>query len=864
MVFDLFQEFLLDENRNYLAFIEKVENKQNNLSERDLILSNLVIRTTKALRDFDRGFVTEMDALALLRQVTRFYNRRLIIQNELWKNFKGVCSRFNIVGALYNSNQSRIRAHNWDPGWLSHTRDMDHLRKRRSDNPVIGDGMLFRMTKGEWKTYKTIAQKSAVDAWAFSNPGTTTLVSIPTGGGKSLCITLVAWLNSNGGKRPGKATLVIVPTVSLAIDQVKEAKKFFSEAISEDFKPKLLTGNTTKEERVKIYEGIKTGRLPILYTSPEALLHSGLYNICIQSAKHGTLDRLVIDEAHIVETWGTGFRTDFQLLSGYRKKLLSVSNQKLKTLLLSATISDSCRDTLHKLFCEDDKFIEIYANRLRPEISYWIAKADNEKTRTKHILEAVHYLPRPIILYVTRKSDAEKWLKNLTRKGFTRIAKFTGDTPTDERNKIISKWRNDEIDLMIATSAFGLGVNKSNIRTIIHTTIPETVDRYYQEVGRGGRDGYSSISLLCFIEEDKELVKYLTPKFITAEVAYERWKGLRESSFNDEGLWIVDRDAIPPRRPDIKDRNERNREWNEHLLLLMQRANLIDIVASGISNKEEDYSLLPLQIKRPSVINSEKKFKDSIRAHRDIEKRNAIEGMKHIFKVVENYAHNTLSNCMSNEFSKAYPLAQVSCGGCPYCRNKKYEPFSNPIVTNAFISDQREFHQGDLSHDTVENLLGSYNSVIVMFGKVNELINYHKLLSNLTHRGFPQLILSEKLIRNHGWFDIFPISLSEAPKHTRFKMHRILFSDWLIKKQCYPLKNFPTIVIYPRDEYKADEIFGIVNEQLAVDVPIIHIIYRKLYLRSRTGYFKDRVDGLNIDISKFEKSVLEREPPDLF
>jgi len=146
-------------------------------------------------------------------------------------------------------------------------------------------------------------------------------------------------------------------------------------------------------------------------------------------------------------------------------------------------------------------------------------------------LEALRHAPRPFILYLTTREDARAWFNTLKfSEGYQRIRRFDGETPDEERKAIISAWVANKIDGVVATSAFGVGMDKQDVRTIIHATIPETLDRFYQEVGRGGRDGKHSISLLVYGDSDWSIPKSMaTPTIISNELGFARWRALYDS-----------------------------------------------------------------------------------------------------------------------------------------------------------------------------------------------------------------------------------------------------------------------------------------------------------------------------------------------
>lgn len=149
------------------------------------------------------------------------------------------------------------------------------------------------------------------------------------------------------------------------------------------------------------------------------------------------------------------------------------------------------------------------------------------KKLEKRLLEAVYHLPHPLIIYGTKVKDVENWKRELTRAGFKRCDLMTGKSTTQQREQLIEKWREGKIDIVVATSAFGLGIDQSDVRAVIHVCIPETIDRFYQEVGRGGRDGKACMSLTLYTTEDFNVARGLNEKStITIERGLQRWESM--------------------------------------------------------------------------------------------------------------------------------------------------------------------------------------------------------------------------------------------------------------------------------------------------------------------------------------------------
>ncbi|TAK84805.1 MAG: ATP-dependent DNA helicase RecQ [Betaproteobacteria bacterium] len=422
--------------------------------------------------------------------------------------------------------------------------------------------------------YSCPGQREAIRAAFLMKRGHTLIVNLPTGSGKSLVGHAPALMLS----QEGNLTIFVVPTVALAMDQERQMISYFrqSKTVSGTW-PLAWHGGLATEARDEIRRRMRQGTQRIVFTSPEALTTS-LLSTVFDVARAGMLRFLIIDEAHLVTQWGDEFRPAFQALAGLRNALLRhAPNDGFCTLLLSATFTSETVETLANLFGPPDRVEMVSAVHLRPEPQYWFHRAASTDEKEARILEALRHAPRPFILYVTTRSDAHKWLWLLrTRAGLTRIECFEGNTPDDKRADIIRKWAGNELDGVVATSAFGVGIDKSDVRTVIHAAIPETLDRFYQEVGRGGRDGHASISLLVYDDRDWAMPESLAkPKLISDELGFERWKALYASRTEEEnGLIRIDLEAVPNY---LRESNDYSVGWNMRTLLLMCRAGLIEL-----------------------------------------------------------------------------------------------------------------------------------------------------------------------------------------------------------------------------------------------------------------------------------------------
>lgn len=421
--------------------------------------------------------------------------------------------------------------------------------------------------------YSCPGQREAVRAALLMPAGETLLVNLPTGSGKSL----VGHIPSLVHDHDGAITIFIVPTVALAIDQERQMLEYFARQSPQTW-PLAWHGGSSAEVRAEIRERLRNGTQRILFTSPEAITTTLLHTV-FATCRAGMLRYLVIDEAHLVTQWGDEFRPAFQALAGLRNGLLRVApGKRFRTLLLSATFTPETVETLATLFGPPSKFQAVSAVHLRPEPQYWFSRAENGEEKVQRVLETLRHAPRPFVLYVTTRADAHFWLQMLRQEiGTDRIACFEGGTPDVDRQRIIYDWIHNRLDGVVATSAFGVGIDKPDVRTIVHATIPETLDRYYQEVGRGGRDGQPSASIVIYDDEDWSLPERLaTPAIISNELGLNRWSALYRSRRHDEGddLFPVDLGSVPSQ---LHGGSQYNVDWNMRTLLLMCRAGLIEL-----------------------------------------------------------------------------------------------------------------------------------------------------------------------------------------------------------------------------------------------------------------------------------------------
>jgi hypothetical protein len=487
---------------------------------------------------------------------------------------------------------------------------------------------------------------------------------------------------------PGEGTVVVVvPTVALAIDQERALRGHVPHPVA------YYSGDTEehRDRNREIRKRLRTGEQRILFAAPESCLTS-LAESLFSAANDGYLRCFAIDEAHIVELWGDAFRSSFQELAGLRRALLrKADSAPFPTILMSATISEPCIGTLMALFGEPGPFRIAASVQLRPEPAFWRAHCPDECTRTERVIEALLHLPRPAIVYVNRREDTGTWLHSLRAAGFRRCGEMNGGTPNSARRSLIESWMSRNIDIIVATSAFGMGVDNPEVRAVIHACLPESVDRYYQEVGRGGRDGRPSLSLVLPVPEDLRIAEDLSREsLIGSEKGRARWETMFRSKVRvDETRYRVPVDVVPDYRAgDVS--NDYHIMWNIRTLTLMSRAGLIALDWERPQFRRDELSAdrNPTRVLR--VLHDEHLKEETW--HRFVEPIRSADAAysKRSLQLLRGLDNQ--EECVAEAFVEAYSIdlassdgcalrafVSRSCGGCPACRRSGRTPFAGVL-----------------------------------------------------------------------------------------------------------------------------------------------------------------------------------------
>ena len=309
-------------------------------------------------------------------------------------------------------------------------------------------------------------QKQVIDAVVA---GKDTLCIMPTGGGKSLCFQLPTIARDG-------VTIVISPLIALMTDQVQSL-------LDRDIPATFINSSLTPEQQQARIGEMIAGKYKLIYIAPERLRS----NSFMRAVNRIHVQLLAVDEAHCISQWGHDFRPDYARLGNFRKR---IGNPQTVALTATATtlVQQDIVDILE--LDQPSRFVTGFA---RENLCLRVNSPNGNAEKDDQLVEFLKTHPGCGIIYASTRKNCEHLVELLGEEVNRRFAFYHAGLPSDQRRKVQERFMSGEIEVIVATNAFGMGIDKADLRFVVHYNLPGSIEAYYQEAGRAGRDGNPSM-----------------------------------------------------------------------------------------------------------------------------------------------------------------------------------------------------------------------------------------------------------------------------------------------------------------------------------------------------------------------------------
>jgi ATP-dependent DNA helicase RecQ len=412
---------------------------------------------------------------------------------------RGMCACKNLYHRGHRDPQGKAV-----PLWSAFSRKYLLLRLRLYSKLMSAEIDLLTPLRRYWgySTFRPLQERIVRSLLA----GNDTCVVMPTGGGKSLCYQLPAVVMEG-------MAVVISPLIALMQDQAAQLAQMGIPAA-------VLNSTLSEAEQAKVMSRTREGAYRLLYVSPERIARGDTMSWLQQAP----VSFFAIDEAHCISEWGHEFRPEYRQLSRLRTKF---ADRPIAAFTASAT-----RHVRHDILAQlqlrnPDKYI---ASFYRPNLRYLVRECTGLE-QTELLVEALRsYSGSNVIVYSPTINRVEETVDFLEDHDIATVG-YHGKMGAEERRRNQERWMSDEVRVLVGTIAFGLGINKAAVRAVVHLSLPKSIEQYYQEAGRAGRDGGSADCVLLWQKKDAGLLGFFANQIIDAaerERAWERYRIIRQ------------------------------------------------------------------------------------------------------------------------------------------------------------------------------------------------------------------------------------------------------------------------------------------------------------------------------------------------